>query len=167
MPIVINNEVLQCYTTTQKCCTISKCVHLAYWLSTLPTAGKVVYIGLLGVITCEIVTVARYWTWMWGAAVLGSYLVVFPFVLLYPRIQTVLGVVDPSWCAVDRLLLHLLCVLVVKWVVVWNHGVAQVCERGAHHLQAILAAQKKCATLTTMERYKRVFALGMAHLTCC
>lgn len=61
--------------------------------------GKVVYIGLLGVITWEIVTVARYWTWLWGAAVVGSYLVVFPFVLLYPRAQTLIGVVDPSWCA--------------------------------------------------------------------
>ncbi len=55
------------------------------------------YIGLLGVITLEIIIVARYWTWLWGAAVIGSYLVVFPFVMLYPRVQVIFGIVDPSW----------------------------------------------------------------------
>ena len=56
--------------------------------------GKTINICMLGLVTMEIMIVARYWTWWFGAVCVLSYALVFPFVLLFPLFQQVLDTWD-------------------------------------------------------------------------
>jgi hypothetical protein len=46
--------------------------------------GKTIHICMLGVVTMEIMIVARYWTFWFGAVCVFSYFLIYPFVLLFP-----------------------------------------------------------------------------------
>lgn len=54
--------------------------------------GKTVNICMLGIVTMEIMIVARYWTWWFGLICIISYALVYPFVLLFPLVQKALGI---------------------------------------------------------------------------
>jgi hypothetical protein len=49
--------------------------------------GTTVTICMLGVVTMEIMIVARYWTWWFAFVCILSYALVYPFVLVFPIIQ--------------------------------------------------------------------------------
>lgn len=58
------------------------------------SVGKTIFICMLGVVTSEIMIVARYWT-AWFAAVCAlSYLLVYPYVLLSPVVMQSMGIWD-------------------------------------------------------------------------
>lgn len=58
---------------------------------------QVVYVGLLGVITLEVVLIARYWTWLFLVLVLLSYFLCYAFFLLYPLVELWWRIRDPAW----------------------------------------------------------------------
>jgi Phospholipid-translocating P-type ATPase C-terminal len=49
--------------------------------------GKTINICMLGIVTMEIMIVARYWTWWFAAVAVLSYALVYPFVLVFPLFQ--------------------------------------------------------------------------------
>jgi hypothetical protein len=49
--------------------------------------GKTINICLLGVVTMEIMIVARYWTWWFAFVCIFSYTLVYPFILVFPLFQ--------------------------------------------------------------------------------
>jgi phospholipid-transporting ATPase len=58
------------------------------------SVGKTIFICMLGVVTMEIMIVARYWTWWFAAVCAFSYMLVYPYVLFFPIFwQNVFG----SW----------------------------------------------------------------------
>ena len=64
--------------------------------------GKTAYICLLGVVNLELVIVSRYWTWWFGVATLVSWLIGFPFILIYSAIEKVFDTVDMSAFAMGQ-----------------------------------------------------------------
>ena len=56
--------------------------------------GTTIFICMLGVVTSEIMIVARYWTAWFAAACALSYLLVYPYVLLSPVVMQSLGIWD-------------------------------------------------------------------------
>lgn len=58
------------------------------------SVGKTIFICMLGVVTMEIMIVARYWTWWFAGVCALSYLLVYPYVIFFPIFwQNVFG----SW----------------------------------------------------------------------
>lgn len=58
------------------------------------SVGKTIFICMLGVVTMEIMIVARYWTWWFAGVCIFSYTLVFPYVIFFPLFwQNVFG----SW----------------------------------------------------------------------
>jgi hypothetical protein len=49
--------------------------------------GTTVNVCMLGVVTMEIMTVARYWTWWFGIICVLSYALIYPFVLVFPLVE--------------------------------------------------------------------------------
>lgn len=62
----------------------------------LYAVGKTTYIALLGVVTLEVSLVARYWTKLFVFFVVLSYVVVYPFFLVFPYAQRAFEVYDPA-----------------------------------------------------------------------
>ena len=46
--------------------------------------GRIAFVALLGAVTLEVALVARYWTWLFGVLTVLSYLLVYPFMLIFP-----------------------------------------------------------------------------------
>ena len=44
--------------------------------------GKTMFIGIIGAVSLEISLIARYWTWLFFAAWAGSYLFIYPFLII-------------------------------------------------------------------------------------
>ena len=40
------------------------------------------FIGIIGAVTLEISLIARYWTWLFFCAWAGSYIFIFPFLII-------------------------------------------------------------------------------------
>lgn len=58
------------------------------------SVGKTIFICMLGVVTMEIMIVARFWTWWFAVVCALSYLLVYPYMLFFPIFwQNVFG----SW----------------------------------------------------------------------
>ena len=60
------------------------------------SVGKTVFICMLGAVTIEVMIVARYWTVVFGVISALSYLLVFPFVLLFPVIEQAIDYWDAA-----------------------------------------------------------------------
>lgn len=59
------------------------------------SVGKTIFTCMLGVVTMEIMIVARYWTWWFAAVCALSYLLVYPYVIFFPIFwQNVFGTWD-------------------------------------------------------------------------
>lgn len=58
------------------------------------SVGKTIFICMLGVVTSEIMIVARYWTAWFAAVCTLSYVLVYPYVLLSPVVMQSVGVWD-------------------------------------------------------------------------
>ena len=68
-----------------------------YFLST--PAAQTAFFGLLGVVTMEIMLVARYWTWLFFWLCFLSYAVGWLFYAVYPFIVNGTGQWDGAWSA--------------------------------------------------------------------
>ena len=64
--------------------------------------GKTVFICMLGVVNLELAIVARFWTRYFGIAVVVSWLIGYPFLLLYSAFEEWFGSVDMSAYAMGR-----------------------------------------------------------------
>lgn len=58
--------------------------------------GKVAFVALLGVVNMEMALVARYWTWVYCVCVVLSYVLVYPFMLIFPLVELAIGYYDAS-----------------------------------------------------------------------
>lgn len=56
--------------------------------------GKTIHICMLGVVTMELMIVTRYWTLWFAFICVFSYTLVYPFVLVFPKLQQALGTWD-------------------------------------------------------------------------
>lgn len=48
--------------------------------------GKIAFVALLGTVTLEVALVARYWTWLFGILTVLSYVLVYPYLVLFPLV---------------------------------------------------------------------------------
>lgn len=46
--------------------------------------GKIAFVALLGAVTLEVALVARYWTWLFGTLTVLSYVLVYPYMVVFP-----------------------------------------------------------------------------------
>eukprot|EP00803_Ostreobium_quekettii_P002905 evm.model.scf_903.4 EVM.evm.TU.scf_903.4 scf_903:32108-44084(+) len=60
------------------------------------SVGKTSFIALLGAVTLEISLVTRYWTFVYILFVLLSYLLVYPFFLVFPYVERSIDMFDPA-----------------------------------------------------------------------
>jgi hypothetical protein len=60
------------------------------------SVGKTIYICMLGVVTMELMIVARYWTWWFAVICMLSYILVYPFLLVFPLVLQAAGTWDMS-----------------------------------------------------------------------
>ena len=50
-----------------------------------PTCAlQIAFVALLGTVTLEVALVARYWTWLFGVLTVLSYVLVYPFMVIFP-----------------------------------------------------------------------------------
>lgn len=66
------------------------------------SVGKTVFICMLGAVTIEVMLVARYWTWIFAIISALSYLLVYPFVLIFPIIEEAIGYWDAAHNGIGR-----------------------------------------------------------------
>jgi len=62
--------------------------------------GKTMFIGIIGVVSLEIALVARFWTWPFAAATLGSYFGTWPWLALLPLLYRAAGKWDVAQAGV-------------------------------------------------------------------
>lgn len=65
--------------------------------------GKTAYMAMLGVVNIELAIVARYWTWWFGVAALVSWLIGFPFILIYSAVEEAFDTVEMSAYGIEHI----------------------------------------------------------------
>jgi phospholipid-translocating P-type ATPase (flippase) len=58
--------------------------------------GKIAFVALLGTVTLEVALVARYWTWLFGVLTVLSYVLVYPYLVIFPLAELGVGFYDPT-----------------------------------------------------------------------
>ena len=48
--------------------------------------GKITFVAMLGTVSLEVALIARYWTWLFGAFTVISYVLVYPYMLVFPEL---------------------------------------------------------------------------------
>ncbi len=48
------------------------------------TPPQIAFVALLGAVTLEVALVARYWTWLFGVLTVLSYVLVYPYMVIFP-----------------------------------------------------------------------------------
>lgn len=65
----------------------SHTVHCGHWqlASCLRhPPPQIAFVALLGTVTLEVALVARYWTWLFGVLTVLSYVLVYPYLVIFP-----------------------------------------------------------------------------------
>lgn len=58
--------------------------------------GKLMFIGIIGVVSWEIAVISRYWTWLFVLVWFLSYFITFPFLLALGALFERIGYYDTS-----------------------------------------------------------------------
>lgn len=60
------------------------------------SVGKIVFVAMLGTVTLEMALVSRYWTKLFTVFLVLSYVLVYPYMTVFPIVQLALQIYDPT-----------------------------------------------------------------------